>query len=135
VGLNEGPAPPGGIINITDPAMTRRRPKPKARGRPSRAPSGAAALKRTRALIETQLAALERGEAGDPAAAVRALSQLLKLIDQVKKLERIDAADRRARRKARAGTGEQEMRDALARRIEGLAALDAEAGDQRPDAG
>jgi len=108
--------------------MTRQRPKPKARGRPARTPSGAAALKRTRALIETQLSALERGEAADPASAVRAVSQLLKLIDQVTKLERIDAADRRARRKARGGTAEQEMRDDLARRIEGLAALDAEAG-------
>ena len=115
--------------------MTRRRPKPKARGRPARAPSGAAALKRTRALIETQLAALERGEPGDPATAVRALSQLLKLIDQVRKLERIDAADRRLRRKARAAGGDQEMRDALARRIESLAALDTEAGDRRPDEG
>jgi hypothetical protein len=108
--------------------MTRQRPKPKARGRPARTPSGVAALKRTRALIETQLSALERGEAADPASAVRAVSQLLKLIDQVTKLERIDAADRRARRKARGGTAGQEMRDDLARRIEGLAALDAEAG-------
>ncbi|MFO1088313.1 MAG: hypothetical protein U1E46_01880 [Hyphomicrobiales bacterium] len=84
-------------------------------------------LKRSRALIEQQIAALELDAAGadDSLSRVRALTHLVKLIEQVSKLERqhaIDSAKRRQKRAAR--LSDQEMRDAIARRVEGLAAAD-----------